>query len=177
MFAAPDKLLPDMALVALGGNLAHPRYGPPSRTLEEALRRLKDGGCEILARSRWYRTAPVPPSGQPDFVNGVVLIRTALEPPSLLALLHRIEAELGRVRSERNAARTVDLDLLAVGEQVRGADGPAPVLPHPRLLERSFVLVPLCDIAPNWRHPLTGRRARDHLALLGPDAVLQPCDG
>ncbi|MCW5750146.1 MAG: 2-amino-4-hydroxy-6-hydroxymethyldihydropteridine diphosphokinase [Alphaproteobacteria bacterium] len=164
-----------MALIALGGNLPHPRFGPPRNTLEEALRRLEAAGCQMLARSRWYRSAPVPPSGQPDFVNGVALLRTALDPERLLALLHRVELDLGRARGERNAPRTVDLDLLAQGALVRSAEGPAPILPHPRMLERGFVLKPLCDIAADWRHPLSGRPAREHLAALDPEDAIEPC--
>lgn len=160
-----------MIFIALGANLPTREFGPPRRTLEEALRRLAAGGCRIVASSQWYQTTPMPPSGQPLFVNAVVAVESQLTPEALLALLHDIEASLGRVRSMPNAARTVDLDLLAYGNEVR-QDGPPPQLPHPRMLERRFVMQPLCDIAPDWHHPITGRTAKNHLADLPPDPAM-----
>ncbi len=111
----------------------------------------------LHATSAWYRTAPVPVSSQPDFINGVIRLAGDIDPADLLALLHAIEAEAGRVRSVPNAARVLDLDLLAAGDRV--VDSPGLTLPHPRLAERAFVLYPLCDVAPDWRHPRLGRTA------------------
>ena len=111
--------------------------------------------AELSARSRWYWSAPIPPSAQPLFVNGVCALETALPPRQLLAALHVIEARFGRARAQANAARVLDLDLLTYGERIlRLADGL--VLPHPRLHRRAFVLRPLADIAPGWRHPVLG---------------------
>lgn len=115
--------------------------------------------------SRWYRTRPVPASDQPDYINGIVRLCGPCDPAGLLAGLHAIEAEAGRVRTVRNAARPLDLDLLGVGDLV--IDGPHLTLPHPRLHLRGFVLAPLCDIAPGWVHPVFGRRAADMLAEAG----------
>jgi 2-amino-4-hydroxy-6-hydroxymethyldihydropteridine diphosphokinase len=120
---------------------------------------------QLVARSRWYRSAAVPPSGQPDYVNGTVRLAGDVEPSSLLARLHAIEAEAGRVRTVRDAARILDLDLLAMDDVIM--TGP-PVLPHPRLHERAFVLLPLLDIAPGWVHPRLGQRAADMAAALQP---------
>ena len=84
-------------------------------------------------------------------MNGVAVVETSLPPGDLLALLHEIERRFGRERREVNAARILDLDLIAYGDLVR-TDAP-PLLPHPRLHERAFVLLPLADVAPDWRHP------------------------
>ena len=123
----------------------------------------------LAATSAWYRTAPVPRSEQPDFINGVVLLTGGIEPATLLARLHAIEAEAGRVRSVPNAARVLDLDLLAAGGRV--IDSPGLVLPHPRLAERAFVLYPLCDVAPGWRHPILGRTALELRDALPPQRI------
>lgn len=160
-----------MILIGLGGNLES-AAGPPEATLAAALAALEEVGVHILARSRFYRSAPVPPSAQPDFVNAVARVATALDAPALLALLLAIEARFGRVRGARNAARTLDLDLLAYDDVV--SDAPALTLPHPRLHERAFVLLPLAEIAPEWRHPRLGRTARDLLAALPPGQDARP---
>ncbi len=139
-------------LIALGANLPSADLGSPRETLEAALAELSRRGVEVQRRSRWYESAPVPPSGQPWYVNGVALVRTDLPPEALLALLHEIENRFGRVRGERNAARVVDLDLVAYGDLVRPGPAP-PILPHPRTHERAFVLLPLAELAPGWRLP------------------------
>jgi len=104
-----------MILIGLGANLPS-AAGAPRATLEAALAALARDGVRLAARSRWYRSAPLPRSSQPDFVNGVAAVETRLAPRDLLALLHRIEARLGRARGEPNAARTIDLDLLGTAE-------------------------------------------------------------
>jgi len=162
-------------LIALGANLPSPRYGTPRQTCEAALAALAARGVRVRRRSRWYRSDPVPPSGQPPFVNGVAEVETDLPPAGLLALLHEIERDFGRVRRRRNEARVIDLDLLAYGERV-SAPGEAPELPHPRLAERAFVLLPLMDLAPDWRHPVSGRRAADLAADLPPGETAEPLE-
>jgi 2-amino-4-hydroxy-6-hydroxymethyldihydropteridine diphosphokinase len=114
--------------------------------------------------SRLWDSAPVPASDQPRFVNAVLRAEGAPDPAALLAALHGIEARFGRVRGERNAARTLDLDLLDLNGLIRAA--PAPVLPHPRLGQRAFVLAPLAEVAPGWRHPVTGETVEALLAAL-----------
>lgn len=165
-----------MKLLALGSNLPTVEHGPPERTLEAALRHLEAAGVTVRARSRWYRTRPVPDDGQAWFVNGCAVIGTVLPPADLLELLLACERRLGRVRLRKNAPRTVDLDLLAYDDVVRGPEDGDPVLPHPRLHERAFVLRPLVEIAPDWRHPLLRRTAAELLAALQHDADVHPID-
>jgi 2-amino-4-hydroxy-6-hydroxymethyldihydropteridine diphosphokinase len=152
-------------LIALGANLPSPRFGAPRATLEAALAAIAAAGVGILKRSSWWESEPVPVSDQPWYVNGVASVATRLGPVQLLALLHGVEAEFGRVRGARNEARLLDLDLLAYGDRRR--DGPEPpLLPHPRLADRAFVLLPLAEVAPDWRHPVTGESVRQLIARL-----------
>ena len=152
-----------MILVGLGANLPS-SVGSPVDTLGAAIGALREAGVKIVARSRWYRTAPVPASDQPWFVNGVVAVETNLEPMELLALLQKIERQFGRERGIRNAARTLDLDILDYDERI--VEGPRLTLPHPRMQERAFVLLPLAEIAPDWRHPKTGQGVSALIAAL-----------
>lgn len=147
--------------VALGANLSSETHGSPRATLEAAVAALADAAVPVLRRSSWWRSAPQPASDQPDFVNGVVEVAAALDPAGLLAALHRIEANFGRVRRERWEARVLDLDLIDYRGRITGPEAPGPVLPHPRAAERLFVLLPLQEIAPDWRHPATGTGIAD----------------
>ncbi len=141
-------------LVAVGANLNAPDGRTPRETCDWAVARLAAiPGLHLIARSRWYRSAPVPPSGQPDYINGAICLTGEADPHALLAALHAIEAEAGRIRTTLNAARTLDLDLLAIDDLV--IDDTL-VLPHPRLHERAFVLLPLAEVAPDWVHPRHG---------------------
>lgn len=168
-----------MILIALGANLPSRMAGPPRETCEKALVLLAGRGVAVIRRSRWYRSRPVPPSGQPDFVNGVALVESRLDPEALMALLHDIEDGLGRIRGAPNAAREIDLDLLAWGGVVIG-DPEVPeegvVLPHPRLRERAFVLLPLGEVAPGWRHPATGEGLDALIAALPDGQVCEPLE-
>ncbi|MDP2334549.1 MAG: 2-amino-4-hydroxy-6-hydroxymethyldihydropteridine diphosphokinase [Reyranella sp.] len=160
--------------IGAGANLPHPIYGPPRETLEAAFRELTRRGVQILQVSPWYRTAPVPASDQPWYVNAVSEVSTDLTPDKLLGTLHEVEQTFGRVRTVANAARQIDLDLLDFcGEIAQGGPGRA-TLPHPRLAERAFVLRPLSDLAPQWRHPETDTPIRALLAALPVDQVTEP---
>lgn len=163
----------DDLYIGLGANLLHARFGPPKATLEHVLNRLPEVGLRVLARSPWYESAPVPASDQPWYVNGVVRAATSLSPREVLARLHGIEAELGRQRVERNEARAVDLDIIAFGKMVLNGPEP-PIVPHPRMAERAFVLLPLADLAPDWRHPATGERIASLIARLPRDQITRP---
>jgi 2-amino-4-hydroxy-6-hydroxymethyldihydropteridine diphosphokinase len=154
-----------MILIGLGANLPS-ALGPPRATLEAALAALEKGGVAIIARSPWYRSAPVPASDQPWYVNGVASVATSLGPVELLALLHQVEARIGRERRRRNEPRAVDLDILDYDGLERAE---APVLPHPRMQARGFVLLPLRDVAPGWRHPVSGAGLAELIAVLPAD--------
>lgn len=150
-----------MIYVALGANVPSPA-GPPEVTLRRALAAMPRHGIQVLAVSLFYRTPAWPNPADPPFVNAVVEVKTRLFPGELMKTLLVIEKAFGRVRKRPNEPRTLDLDLIDYGGLV--SDAEQLMLPHPRMHERAFVLRPLADIAPAWRHPDTGESV---LALLG----------
>jgi 2-amino-4-hydroxy-6-hydroxymethyldihydropteridine diphosphokinase len=156
-----------MILIALGANLPSPA-GPPAVTLDAALHKLAGRGITIMRRSGFYRSTAWPDPTDPAFVNAVAAIATDLTPAALLAALHEVEAEFGRKRGIPNAPRTLDLDLLDYDGRVE--EGP-PWLPHPRMQARAFVLVPLAEMAPFWRHPVSGQRVGELIAGLPSESV------
>lgn len=138
------------AAIALGSNLGDSRH-----TLMFALETLaRSPGLLLHAQSHLYQTAPVGPP-QPDYINACALIRTQLDPLTLMRLLLQIEARFGRERRERWGARTLDLDLLLFNDLV--FEHPTLQIPHPRMRDRAFVLVPLAEIAPDWIDPVSGK--------------------
>lgn len=154
-----------MIIIAIGANLPAPSGLQPYQTCQLAASALQD----VLHRfqpvlSQWYETAPVPPSGQPPYINGVIGFEGEADPAMLLRTLQELEARFGRQRSVPNAARTLDLDIVAIGSLVRHT--PDPALPHPRMHERAFVLRPMVDVAPAWRHPSLHLTAAALLARL-----------
>lgn len=177
-------------LIALGGNLPFDGQ-PPEATLRAALAALAQAGFAELRASRFWSTPCFPPGAGPDYVNAAACARWTgpADPAAVLAALHAIEARFGRARAQRWGMRTLDLDLLAFGAAVRPdaatqtawrrlpleaqiARAPdRPVLPHPRLADRAFVLVPLAEVAPHWRHPLTGLSVAEMHAALPPEAL------
>ena len=144
------------ALIALGANL-----GDPLAALRQAKAVLADLGT-VTATSWLYRTRAVGgPAGQPDYLNAALSLETPLSPQALMLALLGVEALSGRVRLERWGPRLLDLDLIGYGQQALNT--PRLTLPHPEAFARAFVLAPLADVAPGWRHPVTGERVQDAL--------------
>jgi 2-amino-4-hydroxy-6-hydroxymethyldihydropteridine diphosphokinase len=162
-------------LIGIGSNLASPPAKTPLATARGALPALAAPHLQPIACSSWYESAPVPESDQPWFANAVALISTDREPEVLLRLMLDVETRFGRFRGERNAARTLDLDLLDYDGLI--VDTPRLTLPHPRLHERRFVLEPLCEVAPHWRHPRLGLTATELLSRLPSDQKVRRIDG
>lgn len=160
-----------------------------SETLRAALIALEEAGAKVQAVSRFYATPCFPAGAGPDYVNAAAQIGVNGTASEALALLHRVEAQFGRERVQRWGRRTLDLDLIAHGDEVlpdaatfaawrslapEAQMQRAPselILPHPRMHERAFVLIPLADIAPDWCHPVLGRTVREMVQDLPQDAV------
>jgi len=159
----------DAIIVALGSNLKG-RFGSVSDLLEAAVAAFPAAGLGVVKRSSWWRSASWPDAGKPDYLNGVALVETMLDPYATLQALREIEACFGRLRLQANAPRTLDLDLIAHGRTLLADE--ALTLPHPRAAERLFVMGPLAEIAPSWRHPTLGASATDlaERATVGRDA-------
>jgi len=173
-------------LVAIGGNLPKGKLSGKN-LLQSAVAELESKTGAPAEVSRWYRTAAYPPGSGPDFVNGALSVYSSLKPDDFLRLLHEVEATFGRERHQRWGPRTLDLDLIAAEDTVapdratwqywhdlpsdrQTAESPTQlILPHPRLQDRAFVLVPLMDIAPGWRHPVLGRSIAEMHADLTPE--------
>jgi 2-amino-4-hydroxy-6-hydroxymethyldihydropteridine diphosphokinase len=145
-----------MTVIALGSNLAG-LYDSREALLEVALAALPGLGIMVRARSSWWRSAAWPDPTRPEYLNGIALVETDADPRVLLERLMGLERAFGRRRDQINANRTLDLDLIASGRM--RLDEPGLVVPHPKAAERRFVMGPLAEIAPNWRHPLSGQTA------------------
>jgi 2-amino-4-hydroxy-6-hydroxymethyldihydropteridine diphosphokinase len=161
-------------LIALGGNMPS-SHGDPAETLHAALQRLRQVGAPVDAVSRFYKTPCFPAGAGPDYVNAAARLTCLADPQEILTMLHDVEAHFGRERLRRWGQRTLDLDLIAIGDVVlpdlrsysvwrdlpleqQTEEAPDTlILPHPRVQDRAFVLVPLADIAPDWRHPVSGQ--------------------
>lgn len=176
------------AVIALGGNLPS-AIGAPAQTLAAAIAAMAQAGLTVSAISRFFRTPCFPAGAGPDFVNAAVCVTSDYEPREILQKLHAIERQFGRTRTLRWGVRTLDLDLLAVGdrvlpdretyerwrhlpdEQQASMTPDRLILPHPRLQDRGFALIPMRDIVPSWTHPILGRNVAQMCDALAPDEI------
>lgn len=178
------------AFISLGSNLFDDNFSS-SEIIANALGEFLTEHLEILCTSKIYSSPAYPAGIGPDFTNAVVSVSTNLPPGEILAGLHRIEGKFGRTRQNRWEPRLLDLDLIAVDGQVLPDENTLKywmdmdldaqkttfpemlLLPHPRIQDRAFVLKPLCDIAPEWVHPVLGRTAKQLLSQLPVDQLTQ----
>lgn len=165
--AEPPRTTIGVIWLGLGGNIAGP-WGRPSETLGRAIDELEGAGLAIVARSSFYTTEPLGPHRQPRFVNAVVGARGSIGPAALLRLVKGIERRAGRRTAGRWGPRPLDIDILDFTGRRVGSGRNTEVsgrllLPHPGLSERGFVLAPLAEVAPAWRHPYLGSSARNLL--------------
>jgi len=143
-------------IIAIGGNLAHDG-APVKEVLDAAVARFPEHGLKVVKRSALWRSQAWPDASQPDYLNGVIFAHTGLSAREVLEALLQMEAAFGRRRSTPNAPRTLDLDLIDYGGEIHHE--PGLILPHPRAAERRFVMGPLAEISPHWRHPALGQTA------------------
>ena len=157
-----------MIYIALGANLPS-SAGAPEQTLRRVLDLLPTRAVAVEAVSPFYRSPAWPNPADPPFVNAVARVRTKLSPGDLMRILLQIETEFGRRRAIKNAPRTIDLDIVDYGGLV--TDSAHLMLPHPQMHERAFVLKPMADLAPDWRHPVTGQLVSDLLLIVGEEGL------
>ena len=162
-------------ILGIGANLIPDGYETPQQGCAAAIKQLTHHDIRVLDQSRWFETAPLPISDQPWFVNAVILAETELPAAAALVVLHRIEKIFGRTRNQRNEARVLDIDLLDYGGMV--TDREDLILPHPRMHERAFVLLPLRDVVPDWVHPITRSGIATLIEALPDDQMLWPMGG
>jgi 2-amino-4-hydroxy-6-hydroxymethyldihydropteridine diphosphokinase len=163
-----------MIIIGLGSNINGP-WGDPAASVGRALDLLDSEGCRLVRASSLVQSAPLGRIDQPNFVNAVAQIETALAPKELLDHLHAIEIMAGRRRGEKWGPRVLDLDIIDYEGLIRGQ--PPPILPHPGITERAFVLAPIAEIAPEWRHPIlkiSASELLDRLRGKSEGAVLKP---
>lgn len=163
------------AYIGIGGNLPGKQGQTPYQSALAVIEQLSHHtnilSCQV---GGWYKTAPVPISDQPWYINSVIKIEIDCDAASLLSILQQLEYQSGRERSIANAARSMDLDILDFNHQIIETE--ALSIPHPRLHQRAFVLYPLRDVCPDWRHPISGKSLDQLIEALDPEQSIQPLE-
>lgn len=163
----------NMIIIAIGSNLAGKWADTPQKMCLEATHKISLlPYCYQPKISSWYKTSPIPASSQPFYINGIMSFQGNVDPFDLLHKLNQLEAEAGRKRSEPNAARALDLDIIAIDNQIIQKT-PQLVVPHPRAHERGFVLYPLRDLFPDWVHPVYKKSVSQLIADLPVDQLIE----
>jgi len=173
-----------MILIGLGSNLTTQEYVSSKDVLEAAFEAFSKYNISILKRSKFYETEPIPKSDQPWFINAVVSVKTGHNALDLLNILHEIEQHMGRVRRDKWEARVIDLDLLCYDDEIYPSPAEwqiasknplqdKPVIPHARLHERNFVLIPIIDISSDWIHPVLNKNVLNLLKDSQSDEIVR----
>ncbi|MEE2705199.1 MAG: 2-amino-4-hydroxy-6-hydroxymethyldihydropteridine diphosphokinase [Pseudomonadota bacterium] len=162
-----------MIIIAFGANL-NSHVGSPMVTIKSAISALQSRGIIFVKYSRFFETTPVPPSNNRNYINSVAIIETQMNPYELLNACHEVELMYGRERSYKNSPRTIDIDILAYNNIV--IKNRKIQIPHPRLHEREFVMIPLGEIAPNWKHPFLNISISELISNLETNNKVFPLD-
>lgn len=163
------------AYIGIGGNLPGKQGNTPYQSAVAVIEQLRNHRDILSCQTGgWYKTAPVPISNQPWYINSVIKVETTCDAPALLSILQLLEQQSGRERSVANAARSMDLDILDFNHQIIETN--ALSIPHPRLHQRAFVLYPLRDLCPDWCHPVSGQTLDQLIEALDPSQSIQPLD-
>ncbi len=167
-----NKLYQNNVIVGIGANLVPVGFENILSALEHIIKRITyNKNISLKKISSWYKTEPIPRSDQPNFINGVLHLETNLKPHNLLKFFKVIELEFGRIKTKKNEPRVVDLDILFYNNLV--ISDIELVIPHPRITERRFVLEPLNEIAPEWEHPVNGKKVKKLLEILPKDFMCE----
>ncbi|MBT6031585.1 MAG: 2-amino-4-hydroxy-6-hydroxymethyldihydropteridine diphosphokinase [Kordiimonadaceae bacterium] len=173
-----------MILIGLGSNLTTEEFSSSKAILMAAVDALSEYDIEVIKISNFYETEPVPKSDQPWFVNAVISIETHYDALELLGILHEIERNMGRVRKEKWEARIIDLDLLSYNDEIypdpenwhkvrEDIASKLPIIPHGRLHERDFVLIPMADISTDWKHPVFNKSVKNMLKAHNSEGIVR----
>ena len=160
-----------MIIIAIGSNLISSKYRSSIDACEASIDMMLEHEIALVDKSSWYESEPIPVSSQPNFINGAILINTILKSHELLTKLQAIETQMGRIRSNKNANRIIDLDIISYNDEITETN--LLTLPHPRAADRAFVLLPIFELVPEWRHPLTKKSINTMLKQVKDQRILK----
>ena len=163
-----------MIVIGIGSNLKSDNYSSSLKACQQSVKLIQENNIHVISQSSWYETEPIPSSSQSNFINGVIRVKTEFNSLDLLRLLLTIETQMGRTRGMDNAARIIDLDLIAYNDEI--VETKNLILPHPRFYERAFVVQPLNEIAPDWIHPVLGLTMVELLTRLSDQKIKRLSD-